>query len=105
MIQHSDSSASLMCWTSAAVAGWRRWHDFAGEGAPGGDNDHVPVGGADGERIGVSLFQDAQDVSDRLPFARSGSTPADHDPLADIGGREPDLEPVAHGPSLQLWSS
>jgi hypothetical protein len=89
-----------MCWTSTAVAGWRRWHDFAGEGPPGRDDDDLAVRSADGERTGVSLFQDAEDVGDRLPLARSGPTPANHDALPDIGGCEPDFEPVAHGGHL-----
>ena len=40
---------------------------------------------------GASLLKDAQDISDRLVAAWSWPAPADHDRLADIGGREPDL--------------
>ena len=31
------------------------------------------------------------------------AAPADHDPLADVGGGEPDLEPVAHAGHLLPW--
>jgi hypothetical protein len=46
------------------------------------------------------LLQDAQDVGDLLTAIGAGAAPADHDPLADIGRREPDLEPVAHASHL-----
>jgi hypothetical protein len=42
------------------------------------------------------LLEDAQDVGDLLDAIGAGAAPADHDPLADIGRCEPDLEPVAH---------
>jgi hypothetical protein len=80
-----------MCRASTAVTGWRRRHDLPGEGASGGDNDQLPVGRPDGEPTSVSLFKDAQDVGNRLLVARTRPAPADHDPLADIGGCEPDL--------------
>lgn len=47
------------------------------------------------------LLENAQDVSDLFAVIRAGAAPADHDPLADIGRREPDLEPVAHDGHLQ----
>jgi hypothetical protein len=78
------------------VAGWRRWHDLPGEGASGRDNDQLPVTGAHCEGTGVSLLKNAQDVRDHLAAALCGPAPPDHDPLADIGGGEPDLKPVAH---------
>jgi hypothetical protein len=42
------------------------------------------------------LLEDAQDVGDLFTAIEAGAAPADHDPLADIGRCEPDLEPVAH---------
>jgi hypothetical protein len=71
--------------------GWRRRHDLPGEGTPGGDNDQLPVTGTDCEGTGVSLLKDAQDIGDRLAVTWCGPAPADHDPLTDIGGCEPDL--------------
>jgi hypothetical protein len=73
------------------VAGWRRWHDLPGEGAPGRDNDQFPVTGAHCQGTGVSLLKNAQDVGDHLAATSCGPAPPDHDPLADIGGCEPDL--------------
>src|SRR6185295_10791465 len=46
------------------------------------------------------LLQNAQDVGDLFAVTRAGPAPADHDPLADIGGCEADLEPVAHAGHL-----
>lgn len=46
------------------------------------------------------LRKNAQDVSDLFAVACAGPAPADHDPLADVGGREPDFEPVAHAAHL-----
>jgi hypothetical protein len=77
-------------------AGGRRRHDLPGEGAADRDNDQLPVSGADREGTGVRLLKDAQDVGDRLAVTWCGPAPADDDPLADIGGREPDLQPEAH---------
>jgi hypothetical protein len=51
----------------------------------------LPGGGADREGIGVILFENAQDVGDPLAAIRAAPAPADHDPLANIGGGEPDL--------------
>jgi hypothetical protein len=68
-----------------------RRHDFPGEGAPGRDYDQLPVRGADRERTGVRLLKDAEHVGHRLAVTRCGPTPADHDPLADVGRCEPDL--------------
>jgi hypothetical protein len=48
-------------------------------------------GEADCVGTGVSTLKDAQGVGDRLAVTWCGPAPADHDPLADIGGREPDL--------------
>jgi hypothetical protein len=73
------------------VAGWRRWHDFRSEGASGRDNEQLPITGAHCERTGVSFLKNAQDVRDHLAATSYGPTPPDHDPLADIGGGEPDL--------------
>jgi hypothetical protein len=73
------------------VAGWRRWHDLPGEGAPGRDNDQLAVTGAHREGTGVSLLKNAQDVGDQLAATSRRPAPPDHDPLADIGGGEPDL--------------
>jgi hypothetical protein len=80
---------------SRPLAG-RRWDDLPGEGAPGRDYDQLPVRGADCEGTGVRLLKDAQHVGHRLAVTRCGPTPADHDPLADVGRCEPDLVPVAH---------
>jgi hypothetical protein len=88
------------------VAGWRRWHDLSGEGAPGRDNDEPPVTGAHCEGTGVSLLKDAEDVGDLLFATSCGPAPPDHDPLADISGSEPDLKPVAHvGSVLAGWAT
>ena len=73
------------------MAGSQRWHYLPGEGAPCRDNDQLPVRGADREGTGVSLLKDAQDVGDHLAATLRGPAPADHDPLTDIGGCEPDL--------------
>jgi hypothetical protein len=75
----------------------RRWRDdLPGERPCVGDHDQLPIGGADGEGSRVMLLENAQDVGDLFAVACAGPAPADHDPLADIGGREPDFEPVAH---------
>jgi len=93
-------------WSTAAVAGWRRRHDLPGESAPGRDNDQLPVTSADGEGSGVSLLEDSQDVGDNLTAISGRPAPPDHDPLADIGGGEPDLKPVAHvGSLLAGWAT
>jgi hypothetical protein len=42
------------------------------------------------------LLENAQDVGDLFAVTRCGPTPADDDPLADIGRCEPDLKPEAH---------
>jgi len=75
---------------TAAVAGWRRWHDLTGEGAPSRDNYQLPIAGAHCEGTGVSLLKNAQDVGDHLAAISCGPTPPNHDPLADIGGGDPD---------------
>ena len=82
------------------MAGWRRWHDLPGESAHCRHNDQLPVAGTHCEGTGVSLLKDAQDIGDHLAAISCGPAPPDHDPLADIGGREPDLKPVAHLGSL-----
>ena len=75
----------------------RRWrHHLPGKSAGGRDHDQRPVRGADREGSRVILLQNAQDVGDLFAVTRAGPAPADHDPLADIGGCEADLEPVAH---------
>jgi hypothetical protein len=73
------------------VAGWRRWHDLAGEGAPGRDNDQLPITCAHCEGTGVSFLKNAQDVGDLLAATSCGPAPPDHYSLADIGRGEPDL--------------
>ena len=79
----------------------RRWrHHLPGKSAGGRDHDQRPVRGADREGSRVILLQNAQDVGDLFAVTRAGPAPADHDPLADIGGCEADLEPVAHAGHL-----
>src|SRR6266849_8752854 len=78
-----------------ASAGGPCWHHFPGDGAPGGDHDEFPVPRADREGPGVSLLENAQHVGHLLAVSRSWA-PADHDPLADIGAGQPDLQPVPH---------
>src|SRR6266487_2991383 len=85
--------------SGAAPAGGRWWHHFPGQGAPGWDHDQCPVTGTDREGPGAGLFKNAQHVGHLLAVARSGP-PADHDSLADIGGGEPDNQPVAHAGHL-----
>jgi hypothetical protein len=78
----------------------RRWYDLAGEGAGTGDHDQLPVAGAaDCEGLVVCLLKDAHDVG-HLRAAFGAGPPADHDSLADVGGGEPDLKPVAHAGQL-----
>ena len=72
-----------------ASAGGRWWHDLPGQGAPGGDHDEFPLPGADREGPGVGLLENAQHVG-HLRAVRRSWAPADHDPLADIGGGEPE---------------
>ena len=79
----------------------RRWrHHLPGKSAGGRDHDQRPVTGADREGSRVILLENAQDVGDLFAVTRAGPAPADHDPLADIGGCEADLEPVAHAGHL-----
>src|SRR5690348_12335364 len=79
------------------------WYDLAGERAGAGDHDQLPVAGAaDCEGSVVGLLKDARDVG-HLRAAFGAGPPADHDPLADVGGGEPDLEPVAHAGHLPPW--
>jgi hypothetical protein len=80
-------------------AGGRWWDYFPGEGAPGRDHDEFPVPGADREGPGVRLLEKAQHVGRLLAVSRSWA-PADHDPLADIGAGQPDLQPVPHAGHL-----
>ena len=84
-------SVSARRWSSTAAAGWRRRHDLPADGAPGRDNDQLPVTGAHCEGSGVSLLKNAEDVGDHLAATSRGPAPPDHDPLADIGEGEPDL--------------
>src|SRR5580700_561039 len=78
----------------------RRWrHHLPGKSAGGRDHDQRPVTGADREGSRVILLENAQHVGDLFAVTRAGPAPADHDPLADIGGCEADLEPVAHARS------
>ena len=82
-----------------------RRHDLPGERALAGDHDKLPVTGADREGMGVMLLENAQDVGDLLAIIWAGPTPADNNPLADIGRCEPDLEPVAHAGHLFLGAA
>ena len=52
------------------------------------------------KEAGSFVLENAQDVGDLFAVTRAGPAPADHDPLADIGGCEADLEPVAHAGHL-----
>ncbi len=88
-----------------ALADGRWWHHFAGQRAPGGDYDQCPVTGADREGMAVVLLEDAQHVGDLVAIIWAGPAPADNDPLADVGGGEPDLEPVAHAGHLHLGAA
>jgi hypothetical protein len=90
-VRRDRRTVSARRWSSTAVAAWRRRHDLSGEGAPGRDNDQLPIAGAHREGTGVSLLKNAQDVGDRLAATLCGPAPPDHDPLADIGGGQPDL--------------
>ena len=87
----SARTASARRWASTAAAGWRRWHDFPGEGEPGRDNDQLPVRGAHSERASVGFLKDAKHIGGGHAATWRRPAPADHDPLADIGGCEPDL--------------
>ena len=78
----------------------RRRHHLPGKNAGGRDHDQPPVRGTDREGSRVILLENAQDVGDLFAVTRAGPAPADHDPLADIGGCEADLEPVAHAGHL-----
>jgi len=71
-----------------------------GKSAGGRDHDQRPVRGAHREGSRVILLENAQDVGDLFAVTWAGPPPADHDPLADIGGCEADLEPVAHAGHL-----
>lgn len=77
-------------WSCTAVAGWRRWDDLPGEGAPDRDKNQLPFAGANSEGTAVSLLKNAQDVGDHLTATSRRPTPPDHDPPADIGMGEPD---------------
>src|SRR6266699_3079714 len=50
-------------------------------------------------RTGVRLLENAQHVGRLLAVSRARA-PADHDPLADIGAGQPDLQPVPHAGHL-----
>jgi hypothetical protein len=82
---------SARCWASAASARWRWRHDLPGQRPPGWDHDQFPVRCTDCEGASVRPLEDAEDVGDHLTVTWNGPAPADHDPLADIGGRKPDL--------------
>jgi hypothetical protein len=68
-------------------------HDLPGERARAGDHDKLPAGGADCEGIGIMLLENAQDVGDLRAAIRAGLTPADNDPLTDIGRNNQDSSP------------
>jgi hypothetical protein len=73
-----------------------RWDCLAGQSTLGRNQHQFPVRSADRERGGVAGLKRAQDVGDLFAIAWNRSPPADHHPLANIGGGEPDLVPVAH---------
>jgi hypothetical protein len=99
-------AVSARRWSTTVGAGWRRWHDLPGESAPGRDNDQLPVTGAHCEGLGVSFLEDAEDVGDHVTAISCRPAPPDHDPLADVGGGEPDLKPVVHvGSLLAGWAT
>src|SRR5258708_23772184 len=81
----------------AAPTGGRRWHHLSGEGASGWDHNQFPLTGADREGPGISLLKNAEHVGHLLAVTRSWP-PADHDPLADIGGGEPHFHPAPPAP-------
>jgi hypothetical protein len=94
------STTWLLSPTGAAPV-LRRWrHHLPGKSAGGRDHDQRPVTGADREGSRVIVLENAQDVGDLFAVTRAGPAPADHDPLADIGGCEADLEAVAHAGHL-----
>src|SRR4029078_12916435 len=75
----------------------RRWRrHLPGKSAGGRDHDQAPVRGAYREGSRVVRLENAQDVGDLFAVTRAGPAPADHDPLADIGGGEEVLEQVTH---------
>jgi hypothetical protein len=90
-LRRSGSTASARRSTGTAAARWRWRHDLPGEGEPGRDNDQLPLSGAHREGASVGFLKDAQHIGDGLAATWFGPAPADHDPLADIGGCEPDL--------------
>src|SRR5215475_1215382 len=84
-------------------AAWRRcrWHDFPGERTGARDDDELAVAAAaDLEEVVVCVFEDAQHVGHLRGAVQFRWAPADRDPLADVGGGDPDHEPVAHAGHL-----
>ena len=85
------------------VPAWRRrwWYDFPGERTLAGDHHELPVAAAaDLEALVVGVFENAQHIGHQLAAIQLCWAPADGDPLADIGGCDPDLEPVTHAGHL-----
>jgi hypothetical protein len=85
---------------STPLAQRRGWHHLPRKRAHRGNHNQPAIRGADGERGAIILLENAQDVGDLFAVTWTGPSPADHDPLAHIGGCQPDLEPVAHGGHL-----
>jgi hypothetical protein len=50
--------------------------------------------------MGIMLLENAKDIGDLLAAIRARPSPADNDPLTDIGRCEPDREPVAYAGHL-----
>jgi hypothetical protein len=62
----------------------------------------LPVAAAaDLEELAVCFFKNAQHISHQPGAIQFCWAPADRDPLADVGGGDPDLEPVAHAGHLR----
>src|SRR6185437_16091551 len=88
----------------AGPAWRRRWYDFPGERAGARDDNELAVAAAaDLEELVVCVFEDAQHVGHLRGAIQLWWAPADGDPLADIGGGDPDHEPVAHAGDLLRW--
>jgi hypothetical protein len=75
-----------------------------GERALAGDDNELPVAAAaDFEGLVVCFLKNAQHIGHQLAAIQLCWAPADRDPLADIGGCDPDFEPVAHAGHLRRW--
>src|ERR1039458_3875887 len=72
---------------STPLAQRRGWHHLPRKRAHRGNHNQPAIRGADGERGAIILLENAQDVGDLFAVTWTGPSPADHDPLAHIGGR------------------